>query len=128
MKNAYLESWKHYNATVNRKRREALCSAPTEALGIRALFNTVLDCLDDPHTPSPVCLMAGALTTEVLAEPDLRKYVQEQVSALAEVMIERMLPDKSRAFTGGIRATGCRAGDYHLFARHLASGLDFLRS
>ena len=33
-------------------------------------------------------------TTEVLAEPDLRKYVQEQMSALAEVMIERTVPDK----------------------------------
>jgi TetR/AcrR family transcriptional regulator, transcriptional repressor for nem operon len=94
MKNAYLESLKHYNATVNRKREEAFSSAPTAALGIRALFKTVLDCLDDPHTPSPVCLMAGALTTEVLAEPDLRKYVEERVSALAEVMIERMVSDK----------------------------------
>src|ERR1700722_20339173 len=93
-KNAYLECLKHYNATVNRKREEAFTSAPTAALGIRALFKTVLDCLDDPHTPSPVCLMAGALTTEVLAEPDLRKYVQERVSALAEVMTERMVSDK----------------------------------
>jgi hypothetical protein len=40
----------------------------------------VLDCLDDPHTPSPVCLMAGALTTEVLAEPDLRKYVVREAN------------------------------------------------
>ena len=93
-KAAYLESLKHYDATVNRKRREAFFSAPTAALGIRALFKAVLDCLDDPHTPSPVCLMAGALTSEVLAEPDLRKYVEEQVSTLAEVMIERMVSDK----------------------------------
>jgi TetR/AcrR family transcriptional regulator, transcriptional repressor for nem operon len=94
MKNAYLKSLKHYNATVNRKRGEAFLSAPTAALGVRALFKTVLDCLDDPHTPSPVCLMAGALTADVLAEPDLRNYVQEQMSALAEAVIQRMVSDK----------------------------------
>jgi len=94
MKNAYMESLKHYNGTVNRKRGEAFFSAPTAALGIRALFNMVLDCLDDPHTPSPVCLMAGALTPEVLAESDLRKYVQEQMSMLAEAMIQKMASDK----------------------------------
>jgi len=93
-KNAYLESLKHYNATVNRKRGEAFFTAPTAALGIRALFKTVLDCLDDPHTPSPVCLMAGSLTPEVLAESDLRKYIQEQMSMLAEVMIKKMASDK----------------------------------
>src|SRR5204863_8906423 len=79
-RNAYLECLKHYNATVGRQRSEAFFSAPTAALGMRALFKTVLDCLDDPNTPSRVCLMAGSITREVLAEPPLRKYVQEQLS------------------------------------------------
>ena len=71
-KYAYLECLKHYDETVNHKRGEAFLTAPTAALGVRALFKTVLDCLDDPETPSLVCLMAGSVTPEVLAEPDLQ--------------------------------------------------------
>jgi TetR/AcrR family transcriptional repressor of nem operon len=93
-KNAYLECLKHYNATINRHRGEALFSAPTAALGVRALFKVVLDCLDDPETPSRVCLMAGSITHDVLAEPDLREYVQQQMSMLAERMVERLAADK----------------------------------
>jgi TetR/AcrR family transcriptional repressor of nem operon len=89
-----LECLKYYNATVNRRRGEALFSAPTAALGVRALFETVLDCLDDPSTPSPVCLMAGSMTHEVMAVPDLRDYVQRQMSMLADQMVERLITDK----------------------------------
>jgi TetR/AcrR family transcriptional repressor of nem operon len=93
-KNAYLECLKHYNATVNRKRGEALLSASTATAGVRALFQTVLDCLDDPETPSRVCLMAGSLTPEVLAETDLREYVEQQMSMVAEMMTARLSADK----------------------------------
>lgn len=93
-KNAYLECLKHYNATVNRHRGEVLFSAPTAAAGVRALFNTVLDCLDDPNTPSRLCLMAGSITREVLEEPDLREYVQQQLSMLAERMVALLNADK----------------------------------
>jgi TetR/AcrR family transcriptional repressor of nem operon len=93
-KNAYLECLKHYNATINRHRGEVLFSAPTAALGVRALFKVVLDCLDDPETPSRVCLMAGSITHDVLAEPDLREYVQQQMSMLAERLVERLAADK----------------------------------
>ena len=93
-KHAYLESLKHYNATVGRKRREAFFSAPTGSLGVRALFKAVLDCLDDPKAPSRLCLMAGSITREVLAETDLRKYVKQQVSMLTEGMTARLTADK----------------------------------
>ena len=93
-KNAYLECLKHYNATVGHHRGEAFFSASNGALGVRALFRTVLDCLDDPNTPSPVCLMAGSLSREVLAEPDLRDYVQEQMSTVSEGMTARLRADK----------------------------------
>jgi TetR/AcrR family transcriptional repressor of nem operon len=93
-KNAYLECLKHYNATVNRKRGEALLSASTATAGVRALFQTVLDCLDDPETPSRVCLMAGSLTPEVLAEPDLREYVEQHMSTVAEIMTARLAADR----------------------------------
>jgi TetR/AcrR family transcriptional repressor of nem operon len=94
-KHAYLECLKHYNATVNRHRGEAFSLAPTAALGVRALFKTVLDCLDDPTTPSPVCLMAGSMTREVLAEPELREYVRQQMSMLADRMAARFTDDKN---------------------------------
>jgi TetR/AcrR family transcriptional repressor of nem operon len=93
-KHAYLESLKRYNATVGRQRGEALFAAPTANLGVRALFQLVLDCLDDPKVPSRLCLMAGSITREVLAEPELRKYVQQQMSMLAEGMIARLTADK----------------------------------
>ena len=93
-KHAYLGSLKHYNETVNLRRAEAFLTAPTAVMGIRALFKTVLDCLDDPTTPSLVCLMAGSLTREVLDEPDLRQYVEGRMAALAETMIARIAADK----------------------------------
>ena len=93
-KNAFLECLKHYNATVNRQRGEALLGQPTAALGVRALFKIVLDCLDDPDTPSRICLMAGSITREVLDEPELREYVQQQMSMFTERMAARMNADK----------------------------------
>ena len=93
-KNAYLECLKHYNATVNRQRGEALLGQPTAALGVRALFKIVLDCLDDPDTPSRICLMAGSITREVLDEPELREYVQQQMSMFTDRMAARMNADK----------------------------------
>jgi TetR/AcrR family transcriptional repressor of nem operon len=92
---AYLECLKRYNATVNLRRGQAFFSAPTAALGVRALFKTVLDCLDDPKTPSRVCLMAASITPEVLNEPDLREYVQGQMVMLTERMTARLTADKS---------------------------------
>ena len=93
-KQAYLECLKHYNATVGRERGEALLSAPTAALGIRALFKTVFDCLDDPKTPARACMMADSMAREVLDEPDLRKYVQTQLSMGSVAMTTRLTADK----------------------------------
>jgi TetR/AcrR family transcriptional repressor of nem operon len=93
-KNAYLACLKHYNATANRHRGEAFVSAPTAAEGLRALFKAVLDCLDDPNTPSPICLMAGSITHAVFAEAELRGYVQQQMSMVAELMTSRLRSDR----------------------------------
>jgi TetR/AcrR family transcriptional repressor of nem operon len=93
-KSTYLECLRHYNATVNRRRAEAFMSAPTAPMGIRALFKTVLDCLDDPGTPSPVCLMASAVTHEVMIDPALRRYVQQERRALTDRLTERLNHDK----------------------------------
>ena len=95
-KHAYLECLKHYNATVGKQRAEAFAAAPTAALAVRALFATVLDCLDDPKAPSPVCLMAGTMSGEVLADADLRGYVEEQMTLLAKGITARMRADKKK--------------------------------
>ena len=91
---AYLVCLKHYSSTIGRHRGEAFFSAPTAASGIRALFQMVLDCLDDPGTPSRLCLMAGSVNRDVLAEPDLRRYVYDQLSTLAERMMARLSADR----------------------------------
>jgi TetR/AcrR family transcriptional repressor of nem operon len=93
-KHAYLECLKHYNATVSAKHGQAFFAAPTAALGVRALFGAVLDCLDDPRSPSKVCLMAGSLTHEVMEDADLRAYIECQLSTLTDRMMERFTTDK----------------------------------
>lgn len=93
-KRAYLECLKHYNATIGRRRGEGFLAAPTGKLGVRALFQAVLDCIDDPKAPSRLCLMAGSITREVLAEADLRKYVHQEISLVMKGMTERLTADK----------------------------------
>ncbi len=93
-KHAYLAALKHYNATVGARRAQAFLSAPTASEGVRALFGTMLDCLDDPATPSQICLMAGTVTPEVLEDPDLRAYVEEQIATLVRAMTERLTVDQ----------------------------------
>jgi TetR/AcrR family transcriptional regulator, transcriptional repressor for nem operon len=96
-KNAYLECLKHYNATVNLERAKAFLSAPTAAAGIRALFKMILECLDDPDTPR-VCLMAGTMTAEVLADPELRAYIEARMSAFEKEIVKRLKADKKAGF------------------------------
>jgi TetR/AcrR family transcriptional regulator, transcriptional repressor for nem operon len=93
-KRAYLECLKHYNETVDRKRSKKFIEAPTAALGVRALFKDILDSLDNPDTPSVICMMAGSLTHEVLNEAELREYIEGRISTLQDRMIARMNADK----------------------------------
>ena len=39
--------------------------------------------------------MAGSLTPEVLAEPELRKYVEQQMAKIAEAITARLDADKN---------------------------------
>lgn len=73
-KNLYLECLKHYRATVINERHTALFSQKSAKLGVRALFKTVLDQMDDPKRPG-LCLMAGSLSRDVLDEKNLREYI-----------------------------------------------------
>src|SRR3569832_843828 len=59
--NLYLECLKRYVDTVGRARGNALFSEPSIKRGVRALFKTILDELDDPESPR-LCLLAGSVS------------------------------------------------------------------
>src|SRR5579864_8452893 len=88
-KQLYLECLKRYNNTVGRRRAEALFLPSSAKEGVRGLFKTVLDDLDDPRTPR-VCLMARSVSSDVFAEGDLRKFVQAEMAALVGAFSERL--------------------------------------
>lgn len=93
-KQLYLECLKHYNDTVGRRRATALFSPASAKEGVRGLFKTVLDDLDDPRTPR-VCLMARSVSSDVLAESDLRKFVQADMAAFVGAFSERLKSAKA---------------------------------
>jgi len=94
-KRLYLECLKRYEETEGRKRGQALLAAPTASLGIRALFAAVLDCLDDPRTPSRLCMMAAMVSEEVLADPDLRRRVEKGMSTHESHLAGRLRQDRN---------------------------------
>lgn len=95
-KQLYLECLKHYNGTVGRRRGEALFSPSSAKEGVRGLFKTVLDDLDDPRTPR-VCLVARSVSSDVLAERDLQKVVLTDMAAFVGAFSDRL---KSAKDTG----------------------------
>src|ERR1700739_999469 len=95
-KRLYVECLKRYSETEGQKRRLSLMSAPTPSEGLRGLFHVVLDCLDDPKTPSRLCLMAGMVAEDVLADPDLKGMVQDGTTALSNCITARLASDKKR--------------------------------
>ena len=95
-KQLYLACLKRYEETEGRKRGQALMSAPTASQGIRALFDVVLDCLDDPSTPSRLCMMAAMASEEVLSEPDLRKLVEDGLGGFHARLAERLSQDRDQ--------------------------------
>lgn len=92
-KQLYLACVRRYEETEGHKRWQALMSAPTASQGIRALFKVVLDCLDDPSTPSRVCMLAAMASEEVLSEPDLRKLVEDRLKNFHGSLAERLSKD-----------------------------------
>jgi TetR/AcrR family transcriptional repressor of nem operon len=92
-KQLYLACVKRYEETEGRKRWQALMSAPTASQGVRALFDVVLDCLDDPSTPSRLCMLAAMASEEVLSEPDLRKFAEDGLRGFQVSLTERLSQD-----------------------------------
>jgi len=88
-KQLYLACLKHYNETVGRRRGEALFSPSSAKEGVRGLFKTVLDDLDDPRTPR-VCLVARSVSSDVMADRDLKKSVQSDMTAFVGAFSKRL--------------------------------------
>src|ERR1700761_8092984 len=93
-KRLFLKCLKRYDETAGRKRSHALMSAPTASLGIRALFGSVLDCLDDPETPSRLCKFAAMASEAVLSDRDLRKRVEERMERCQAQLVGRLSHDR----------------------------------
>src|SRR5215475_11651497 len=92
-KQLYLECLKHYNDTVGRRRAEALFSPSSAKEGIRGLFKAVLDDLDDPRIPR-VCLLARSVSSDVLGERDLQKFIQTDMRAFVGAFANRLKSGK----------------------------------
>src|SRR5260370_34433815 len=84
-----MECLKHYLETVGRTRVAALLSEPMIKLGVRALFKTVLDELDNPATPR-ICHMASSISSDVLNDHELRKFIESGMSAFRDLLTERL--------------------------------------
>ena len=95
-KQLYLKCLKHYNDTVGRRRAEALLSPSSAKEGVRGLFERVFDDLDDPRNPRD-CLLARSVSSDVLAERDLQKFVQTDIAAFVGALSDRL---KSAKETG----------------------------
>ncbi len=90
----YLLCLKHYDEVVTRRRWEALMAEPLIRKGVRRFFVVVLDDLDDPKLPN-VCLMAASLSNDVLSSKELRKYVIDQMQAVAHALTQRFREAKA---------------------------------
>ena len=77
------------------RRITALLSPASAKEGVRGLFKSVLDDLDDPRTPR-VCLVARSVSSDVFAEGDLRKIIQTGIAGLVGAYSERLKSAKDK--------------------------------
>lgn len=94
-KHLYLQCLEHYNETVGRRRAAALFSPDSAKEGVRDFFKVVFDDLDDPQT-ARACLMARSVSSEVLAERDLKKFVHTNMTAFVGAIAERLKSGKEK--------------------------------
>jgi TetR/AcrR family transcriptional repressor of nem operon len=84
----YLRCLMRYNDVVTGRRLEILRRPGAIGTVVRTFFKSVLDDLDDPATPR-VCLMAGSLSGDVLAERELERYVIGEMKAFERAFVKR---------------------------------------
>jgi TetR/AcrR family transcriptional repressor of nem operon len=111
----FLECLKHYNDTEGRRRAEALFSPSSATEGIRGLFRTVFDDLDDPRTPR-LCFMFRSVSSDVLAERDLQKFVHTSMAAFVGALSNRL---KSAKETGELPSEFDAEGVAQIIATYL---------
>ncbi len=95
-KHLYLACLKRYAETEGRKRNHALLSAATAGKGIRGMFAVMLDCLDDPQTPSRLCMMAAMMSEEVIADGDLKVVAEKGMADFRTGLTELLKRDRER--------------------------------
>lgn len=83
-----------YNNELTARRLAALAAPATAREGLEAFFRVILDDLADPETPR-ICLMAGSLSQDVLAEAELQEYVLAGMALFETAFIERL--ERARA-------------------------------
>lgn len=93
-KNLYMACLNHYSETEGLKRGHALKSAPTASSGVRALFSAVLDCLDNPNTPSRLCMLAAMMSEDVLADAELREFAERGIATFSQQLARKIKSDK----------------------------------
>ncbi|BBP76101.1 TetR/AcrR family transcriptional regulator [Pseudomonas gingeri NCPPB 3146 = LMG 5327] len=102
-KQLYLSCVQRYEDTVVHTRLLELQSAPTAAEGIRAFFSDVLDCLDNPRTPSRLCMVAAMADEGVLLEEDLRKRAEAGMEAVQVLVRERLSADRENGLLASVQ-------------------------
>lgn len=95
-KQLFLQSLRRYSEVEVAKRLDALIVEPTAGAGLRAMYRVAFEALDNPDTPSRLCMMAGMVTPEVLADPDMRIIVEEGQVRFREIVIGLIQRDQEK--------------------------------
>ena len=93
-RNLYVECLKRYGEIEGKKRMFALTSAPSARLGIQAMLSAIFDCLDDPKTPSNLCMLAAMISEDVMADRELKKAAVASVNQAQKVIEDKLDEDK----------------------------------
>ena len=93
-KRLYSECLKRYGEIEGKKRSLALTSAPNASLGIRAMLSAMFDSLDDPKSPSPLCMFAGMISEDVMADHELKKAIIMRVNQTQKTIEDKINEDK----------------------------------
>ena len=94
-KHLFLQTLRRYGDSEVAKRLEALTGEATAGAGLRAMYRVAFDALDDPDTPSRLCMMAGMVTPEVLADPDMRAIVEDGQVRFRTILVGLIERDKA---------------------------------
>lgn len=94
-KQLYLTCLDRYEDEVVAVRLRALAGAPGAVAGIRAFFAAAFDLLDDPRTPSRLCMLAAMETQAVLDDDDLRQRAARGLSDLHAAFSARLRDDQA---------------------------------